>query len=236
MNVEHFGMLLQEGYRARAYLQKLISVNLLPLFVILLKSSNKKPDTFHDNPHTIPLDFYNPNREEVESLEEANIAYTVMHAESCNDEQVVKELAKRPEEYFVFAGYGILREVFKAGKKLIHVHPGKLPQYRGSTCPYYSILIEGTWYCTALIMEEGIDQGDIITMKEFPLPARGIDATRIYDPYTRAEVLVDVIKQLADTGALKTYKQDLMQGTDYFIIHPVLEYIAKEFCKKSSND
>ena len=76
-------------------------------------------------------------------------------------------------------------------------------------------------------MKSEIDKGEIITSKEFPLP-KDVDATRIYDPHTRSEILIDVVKQLAETGTLKTYSQNLSKGIDYYLIHPVLEFIAKK--------
>ncbi|MFA6446583.1 MAG: formyltransferase family protein, partial [Candidatus Paceibacterota bacterium] len=185
-------MLLQSGNRAKAYLQKLVRYELLPNFVILLKSVDEKQETLNLNPEQMKTAYYNPREEEEETMHKAGINFALISASSCNEKQVVETLAERPEEYIVFAGRDILKEAFLANKKFIHIHPGKLPQYRGSTCPYYSTIIERKWCCTAMIMQQEIDCGEIITVKEFPLPSSGIDATRIYDPHTRSETLADV--------------------------------------------
>jgi len=226
MKVENLGMLLQETNRSKAYLQLLIKAGLLPNFVLLLRKQGQK-ENLDRNPEDINPEYFNPNISEQESLENAEISYKVIQADSCNEPNVLEELKKRPEQYFIFSGRGILKQAFEAEKKLIHVHPGKLPDYRGSTCPYYSILAGEGWHCTSFIMKPEIDKGEIITTKEFPLPLENVDATRIYDPYTRAETLVDVIKQLSETGTLKITKQNFSKGTDYYVIHPVLEFIAK---------
>ena len=235
MIVENLGMFLQEGNRSKAYLQKMLKGNLLPNFVLLIQNPDKKREALNTNPENSENIYYNPNLPELDTLNETRISYQVVPARSCNDECVVEILRNRPETYFVFSGSGILKEAFNAEKKFIHVHPGKLPEYRGSTCPYYSSLIEGRWFCTAFIMDLEIDAGELIAIREFALPANEVDPTRCYDPHTRSEVLVDVIRQLAGTGRIETTKQDLSRGTDYYIIHPVLEYIAKESYKVALN-
>ena len=228
MIVENLGMVLQEGNRSKAYLQKLVKANLLPSFVLLLKNSSNPKEKFNINPQKINSEYFDPTKDEKEILDEAKISYLILQASSCNEDCVVEELSKRPEEVFVFSGAGILNEVFKTGKKFIHVHPGKLPEFRGSTCPYYSTLKEGKWCCTGFIMNPGIDEGDLLLVKEFPLPSKGVDPTRIYDPHTRSEVLVLIVDQLRQNKKFKIEKQDLSQGIDYYLIHPVLEYIAKQ--------
>ena len=231
--VDNLGMFVQETYRSKAYIQGLIRNGLHPNYVLLIKNQGKseKLDALPDN---LDERFFNPQFSEEEALKMAGIPYEVINAESCNEPQVVDVLKKRGEDFFVFSGRGILNKVFDAGKEIIHVHPGKLPEYRGSTCPYYSVLAGDGWWCTSFIMKPGIDEGEIVQQREFPL-MRGVDASRIYDPYTRAAVLVNTVRQLADTKELKTRKQDLSEGTDYYTIHPVLEYAAKKFMDETGN-
>ena len=225
--VENLGMLLQETNRSKAYLQSLIKSGLLPNFVLLLKKPSEiKKETLDTAPEKTDLQYFDLNISEEQSLQEANIPYKIIQTSSCNDEQVVGALKNRPEQYFVFSGRGILSKELVKAKKLIHSHPGKIPAYRGSTCPYYSFLAGEGWHCTSFIMKPEIDEGEVITVKQFPLP-KGIDATRVYDPYTRSAVLVDTVQQLAETGTLKTTNQDLSKGITYYVIHPVLEFIAK---------
>ena len=78
-------------------------------------------------------------------------------------------------------------------------------------------------------MKPKIDQGNVITSRKFLLPGKEIDDARIYDPYTRSVVIVDTVRQLKETGKLKTNSQDLSKGIDYYIIHPVLGSIRKEY-------
>tara|TARA_Y100000310_G_scaffold340129_1_gene434895 strand:- start:863 stop:2203 length:1341 start_codon:yes stop_codon:yes gene_type:complete len=222
------GMLLQEGNRSKAYIQALVNSGLHPNFVLLLRDPK-----YDGNLDEIPFErktlFFDPNISETEILEKNNIPYKIMYEDSCDSPNVVMELGERPEEYFIFSGRGILKQSLKSGKKLIHAHPGRLPGYRGSTCHFYSVLAGDGWHCTSFIMEPKIDQGEIITTREFPLPGRNIDDARTYDPYARSVVIVDTIRQLAETGTLKTEKQDLSKGVDYYIIHPVLGSIRRDY-------
>lgn len=234
--IENLGMLLQETNRSKAYLQKLINSGLLPNFVLLLRKPGKIKETLDSNPEEINTQYFNPLISEEKSLQQAGIPYKIIQVESCNEELVVSSLKQRPEQYFIFSGRGILKETFEAGKKLIHSHPGKIPKYRGSTCPYYSALAGDGWHCTSFIMRPEVDKGEVITGREFPLPKARVDATRIYDPYSRAEVIIDVVRQLAETGKLETTQQDLSKGITYYIIHPVLEFMAKQFFENQSSN
>jgi methionyl-tRNA formyltransferase len=233
MKIKNLGMLLQQGNRAKAYLQNLTRNGLVPNYTILVQNPDA-PEALDTAPSETRDEFYDPSIPEIQTLEQYSVPYGLIIGKSCNEPQVVEALRQRPEDYFVFAGFGILREVFDAGKQLIHVHPGKLPEYRGSTCHHYSTVAEGKWYCTAFIMKPGIDEGDLITQREFLLPPRGIDSARIYDPFARSETLVDVVKQLAQTGGIQTFKQDLSQGVDFYINHPLIHYMAwKTFQKQN---
>jgi methionyl-tRNA formyltransferase len=225
MKIDNLGMLLQQGNRAKAYLQNLAKNNLLPNHALLIINPGT-PESLDTTPEGVDKSLYDPSILETQTLERYGISYELIEGNSCNDSLVVEKLKNRPEEYFAFAGFGILKEVFNAGKKLIHVHPGKLPDYRGSTCHHYSTVAEGKWYCAAFIMKPGVDEGDLILQREFPIPRKEIDSARIYDPYTRSETLVSVVNQLAGTGGIKTTSQDLSKGASFYINHPLIHYMA----------
>ena len=223
-------MVIQETHRSKAYLQNMIKHKILPNFVLLLSSSGKI-----ENLDTLPSkqikNYFDPSKTEEQSLIDSKIPYKRITADSCNDSNVIEELKKREEDYFVFSGRGILNEIFDSNKKFIHVHPGKLPEYRGSTCPYYSILQNNGWWATSFIMNPKIDQGETIISRSFYPPKQDIDLTRVFDPYTRSEVLVDTLMQFINNKSFDLKQQDLSKGTDYYTIHPVLEHIAKKSFK-----
>ena len=60
-----------------------------------------------------------------------------------NNDKCINAVKNLKEKYIIYAAnYGdiLSKKYFNLGKKFIHVHPGKLPQYKGSTTFYYEIL------------------------------------------------------------------------------------------------
>ena len=98
------------------------------------------------------------------------------------------------------------------------------PNYRGSTCFYYSILNENNCGVTCFIMDENLDTGKIILQKIFPPPPH-IFIDQIYDPFIRSEVLIEVLQNnLLKKGNF--HEQNPNSGETYFVIHPVLKHLA----------
>jgi methionyl-tRNA formyltransferase len=132
-------------------------------------------------------------------------------------------------DYLIFTGGGILRQdILNVGPKFIHLHPGIVPSYRGSTCFYYSIINDCNVGVTAFIMDKNLDTGDIIYQRVFSKPNH-IYVDDIFDPYMRSETLLDIIKrQLLEKGKFK--HQNPNEGETYYIVHPVLKHIAILSC------
>ena len=125
----------------------------------------------------------------------------------------------------VYAGQILKSEILNLDKKYIHVHCGKLPDYRGSTTIYYSLLEANKAGASAIIMNEGIDTGDIILFKEYNFKFEPELIDLIFDPLLRAVVLVYALQFLAK-NTKKTTMQRQSAGEEYFIIHPVLKHLA----------
>ena len=82
-----------------------------------------------------------------------------------NSKIVINEVSKITTNYIVYSGPGgtILRkDILSQGKEFIHVHPGWLPKYRGSTTIYYSMLISFEVGASIILFKEGIDEGPIL--------------------------------------------------------------------------
>ena len=68
-------------------------------------------------------------------------------------------------DYAVNGGVGVKLsdDILKATKKgWINVHPGRLPAFRGSSCPEWAVLVGDAVYATAHIMDRGLDTGPVI--------------------------------------------------------------------------
>lgn len=220
-------LFVSENGRARAYIDLLAKNNMLPVTAVVLDVPQAviAPVT----PSKTPLfDNITPIKE---SLSSRGVEILAVQAETLNDCEVVELIKSLDQSYIIFAGPAgaLLRKpFFELGKKFIHVHPGKLPEYRGSTSIYYSLINEGSITATAFIMSEDIDAGTILLEKNFPLPGDLRDIDLSYDPYIRAKVLVEVMTYYCRYGQLPCTSSfsELRCPETYYIIHPVLKHVA----------
>jgi len=151
----------------------------------------------------------------------------IVNAKKCksiNDDYIYNEIKNHPQDYWIYTGGGIVKDRLLKEIKLIHMHPGFVPYYKGSTCFYYSLLNTNTISVSALFMTGEIDSGDVILQKTFTnIPAGDID--NFVDPYLRTQTLKEVLLKYKEEGELKGKKQK-EEGETYFVIHPVLKHIA----------
>ncbi len=223
MILDDIGIILLENPRSRAYIQALFNSNILPSFAIIL---NKTKMTNCDLKYNKEK-YFDINLECEKTIKKAKIPFLILDSDSCNDDIVLESLKKRKEKNFIYSGGGILgKDILGIKKKFIHVHPGIVPFYKGSTCFYYSIINEGYIGATSFFMEENLDTGDIIFQKKFNLQDDEIDPDYILEPYLRSLVLVESLSNYAKNKKFKTKKQDKDSGETYFIIHPVLKHLA----------
>ena len=219
------GIILLENERSRSYIQKIIH-NKIILNDIILLTDNKNSKTYTSEQRTLSLQNGFKIDESVEkTLTNNNFNFKKFNFSEINHPELIKYLKNLDSKYFIFSGGGILKnEILNIGKKFLHLHPGIVPHFRGSTCFYYSILKNNDCGVTAFIMDENLDTGNIVLQKTFSKPNhKFID--EIYDAHIRSETLIDVLKNnLLDQENFQ--KQDDSIGETYFIIHPVLKHIA----------
>lgn len=178
---------------------------------------------------------FDPEVSPLTTARKAGIEVIHLRANSVNDPAVVSTLAQLNSKYIVFGGGGILRkEILAIGKKLIHVHPGFIPNVRGSMAIEWSILLEGRCAASAFFMVEGIDEGAIIARRHFdapPLENNNIPA--LYSSHIRSELLVEIVKRYAETGEFSSEPQDVQAGQTFYKMHPALSEIAFSRCPKN---
>lgn len=242
MIVEGIGMIAADSPRTAAYLQLLVRHQFLPAHVIVFANAKNKAgvsyeqnikNTLGSNPAN--TDYFDPSVGLLEFLETNKISYEIADADNINIPSIIVMLQKREEKYFIYSGLGgqILKdEILNCGKLFLHLHPGRVPDYRGSTTVYYSILNENKCFVSAFFMEKKIDAGPFIKMKQYGKPADGQMIDIIYDPYIRADLLVEIIGEYVKTGTFTKLSQPPGKNETYFIIHPVLKHIAILSCSK----
>ena len=119
-------------------------------------------------------------------------------------------------------------------KKIIHFHPGDLPQFRGSTTIYYTLILKKNITVTGFIMNRNIDEGRILFKKKFYVPKNILSINDNFDHKIRASTLVSFLtsKNRKSFKKIKTKKNNI-----YYIAHPILRAIVyqKKGIKKIFN-
>lgn len=159
-----------------------------------------------------------------------------LKAEKINDQLCVDALRESGAKLAVFAGKGgeiVSAEVLDQGVPVLHMHPGRLPEQRGSTTIYYSILEGKSCAVSALLMDKEIDAGPVVAINTYPIPASEIDVDIIYDCAVRADTMVKVLRHYLQYGELpKTEVSDESAGRLFYVVHPLLKHLAILSLKK----
>ena len=179
MIMNDIAMIAADTSRSRVYAQSLIRNNLLPSFVLVfankassvlpgqinssnLENTNQDVEISHDCWSEANNNLLEPIQV---TLEASSIEFEQLKTTNLHDPAVIKSISDRPESTFIYSGYGgiILRkELFLTGKKFLHVHGGYLPDYKGSTTNYYSLIDGNTMGASSIFLNEKIDQYSLL--------------------------------------------------------------------------
>lgn len=236
MNFSKFGMVMSDTSRSRAYLQLLLSSNFFPSNVLILNPQSSNSNLLGNFSKTEKNQSYekyenfifNPELSIFETLKKYKINFEIINAKSVNEKNVINKLKDYKEKFLVYSGYGgiiLKKEVLSIGKKFIHVHGGFLPNYKGSTCNYYSVIKNDFIGAASIIMNEKIDAGPVLISKNFKPPNNKLLIDHYYDPLIRAIVLLETIKNLFKNKIIENSINDKL-GDMYYVIHPVLKHIS----------
>ena len=147
-----------------------------------------------------------------------------------NSLETLLKIKKTVSDLIIYSGYGgqiINNALLNLNKKILHIHAGSLPDYRGSTTIYYTVLNKHKCGVTAILLDKNIDTGIIVGEMEFSNPEPGVDYDYDVDINYRVQLLSKVARYYKENGCFKSYtKQDLNKGKTYYVAHPVLRHIA----------
>lgn len=226
-------LLLQPCMRSIAYLRVFESLGIAPGGAILLEGNIGNSQELKSENARFGYDsgFFNPAPDILATLD-CLCPVTPIASMDVNCAQVREALLHTPGRYVIFSASGILgQEIFATGKKFIHVHPGALPQYRGSTCFYYSLLETGLLGSTAFFMDAQIDTGAIIAASKFSInyalrPGQQLFMDYILDPFIRAVTLQKVLAAYLAQGEITGCPQPPGERTPCYVMHPLLRRLA----------
>lgn len=137
---------------------------------------------------------------------------TILQPQRARDEAFVQELKRYNPDAIVVVAFGqILPESILHMTKYgcINVHASLLPQYRGAS-PIQWAVIDGCKKTgvTTMLMDEGIDTGDILMIREYELAKKETGGS-LFDKLSLlgAELLIETLKGM-ETDSIKPIKQD----------------------------
>lgn len=161
-------------------------------------------------------------------------------ADKINSKVCVDALRESRASLAIFAGRGgeiVSAEVLNQGVPVLHMHPGKLPEQRGSTTIYYSILEGKPCAVSALLMDKEIDAGPVVAINTYSIPSAEVDVDVLYDCAIRADTMVKVIHHLLKNDSLpRAETADSSAGRLYFVVHPLLKHLALLSLKQNVHD
>ncbi len=140
--------------------------------------------------------------------------------------KIVKYLDYCTPKNIIYSGYpGVIikKKKILQKKNFIHSHSGKLPNYKGSTTIYYSLLKEKKIYCTTFILDKKLDDGKILLIKKYNIPKVIKSIDNKYDDEIRAKNLIFVLKNFDKIKLININKK---KNLPYYVMHPLLKTIV----------
>ena len=231
--LKDIAILTAETCRSRIYLQTLEVAGLLPSAAILLDGASDKHlvkspgESYVFEEKGISYDLVAPVPQ---LLKKIGIPISFSRSDDPNSEETIGKILKLKQKTIIYSGPigTILKDtILGCGKKFLHIHPGRLPRYRGSTTIYYSLIKEGRAGASAFFMDREIDNGPVIMQSDFP-PFENPEAIDyFYDSFMRAQLLTKVLREYARTGCFEVTDQvHSEEAESYYVIHPILKSIA----------
>lgn len=221
MYLTDVAMVAADTTRTKYYVESLIKNKLLPAYILLLLNNDVK---------------LLPGQSSVKSegnlsrlLEDAGIQYDISTNNDINSKEIVSIISGRGESVFIFSGFGgvLLHDnILNSGKKFLHVHGGYLPDYKGSTTNYYSLINDNTIGASSIFLTKEIDCGPVLLRKKFLPPERRIEIDHIYDSEARVKVLIETLRNYVKKGYFEPELENNTNGETFYIVHPVLKHLA----------
>lgn len=141
-----------------------------------------------------------------------------------NSEIIFKKAKFNKEQTNIISTYPgeIIKNKNLLNLKLLHCHPGNLPEFKGSTTIYYSLILKKNIYVTIFFMKKEIDNGKIVFKKRFNKPKKIATIEKNFDSKIRALTLAQYLSKISS----KKYKVKKKRYLKYYIAHPIIRQLV----------
>jgi len=91
------------------------------------------------------------------------------HYPNLRDDALWRRVVGAQVDIMVQGGVGILKSEMLAAPRLgfLNIHPGRLPGYRGNSCPEWALFHGDAIHATAHIIDQGIDTGPVVCSERY---------------------------------------------------------------------
>lgn len=218
--------------RSAAYVQALANAGIVPDAVVLYggaSGSVSVTSTRSLEVQTLTGLFCPDVTEDVfETVKRLGWPLEVCPEKELTSPELLAVLQRYAPDIMVYSGYGgqIVPKSMLQQTKVLHIHSGWLPEFRGSTTLYHEVIEQGQCAASALFLDEQIDTGPVLKRKRYPMPPPEIDVDYLYDNAIRADLLVETLIGLIANKGLSPIATQASPLPPYFIIHPLLKHLA----------
>lgn len=232
MNVlSNVTLLAADTARSRAYAQILARHEMQPGAVVLFGGANGAPGQGQPAGVDSLDDLFVPDFSEPVEATCTRLGWDLhrVTAQSVNSPEVKAQLESLRPKVVIYSGFGgqiVKKEILHCSGPFLHMHPGWLPEFRGSTTVYYSWMLNNGTGVSAIFLEEKIDTGPIVDRRRYPAPPAGVDVDYLYDTVIRADLLARVMKKYVEHDGILPTEQQPPAGRNYYVIHPLLKHLA----------
>lgn len=158
----------------------------------------------------------------------------IIKVKTINDKKIQKYLFKDKLKIFIYSGYP--GEIIKNNKLLknkiiIHCHPGDIPQFKGSTTIFYSILLKGSVTYSVFRISNKLDDGDVYYSKKIKPKQNFLFDLNKKDYRNRIMFISKVIKKKL---IIRKKKKNKKKYSPYYVAHPIIRSLSLKRLKRIS--
>lgn len=227
-----FGFILYPGMRSWAFLQVLVQLGIQPKLIICLQNTRESKFYSDSEKEWVRLKFFDPDFQLKQYLDNHNVSTVHLTTESINHPDVLIELNRSGLSHWLFSGGGVLElHLFQDNHKFLHIHPGHLPDVRGSTCFYYSLLCDRTLFASSFWLTPELDAGEPLHISSFKinLPAERLSPAfvdQVLDPWIRARCLYSTLSQWKTLPKKSNFNHKTPSDRACYVMHPLLRALT----------